>query len=53
MKIDIFTFIFWIRISVINHSPSMKFHIPTQNIPLEGTISQIFYIGHRFYVMKS
>ena len=31
----------------------MKFHIPTENIHLEGTVSQIFDIGPRFYFMKS
>ena len=31
----------------------MTFHIPTENIPLEGTMSQIFDIGPRFFFMKS
>ena len=31
----------------------MKLHIPTENIHLEGTMSQIFDIGPRFYFMKS
>ena len=47
MRIHFFTFIFWIKISQ-KKSLSMKFHIPTENIHLEGTVSQIFYIGPRF-----
>ena len=31
----------------------MKFHIPTENIHLEGTMSQIFYLSPRFDFMKS
>ena len=31
----------------------MKFHIPTENIHLEGTMCQIFDIGLGFYFMKS
>ena len=31
----------------------MEFHIPTENIHLEGTVSQIFDIFLRFYFMKS
>ena len=51
----IFTFIFLTKVSPLysNYFPSMKFHIPTENIHLEGTVSQIFYVGPRFYFMKS
>ena len=31
----------------------MKFHIHVENINLEGTVSQIFYIGPSFYFMRS
>ena len=31
----------------------MTFYIPRENIHLEGTVSQIFDIGPRFYFMKS
>ena len=31
----------------------MRFHIHVINIHLEGTVSQILYIGPSFYFMKS
>ena len=36
-----------------NMGLSLRFHIPTGNIHMEGTVSQIFDIGPRFYYMKS
>ena len=45
MKIEFF--------SLINHSPSLKFYTPTENIHLKGTLSQNFDIGPRFYFIKS
>ena len=31
----------------------MTFHIHTENIQLEGTVSQILYLCPRFYLIKS
>ena len=30
----------------------MKFYTDPRNIPLEGTMSQIFYLGPSFYLMS-
>ena len=33
--------------------PSITFHINIENVCMEGTMSQIVYIGSSFYFMKS
>ena len=54
LKIDFSTCIFFNSdISVDNHFPSMTFHIPIENIRLEGTVSQIFhFMKSRKIIMK-
>ena len=53
MENRFFNFYFLIQdISFKNYITSMKFHMPNENIHLEGTVSQNFYIGLSFYLMK-
>ena len=40
-------------ISLINNFPIIKFHMPIENTQIEGSVSQILYIGPSFYFMKS
>ena len=41
-----------VDISLVMHDPHFKFYICIENIAVEGTVSQILYIGPTYFFMK-